>query len=106
MDLSFYAGDSKNLIVTVLDENNSPITLTGSSIKWVLISQNSIILSKTVSSGITITNAVQGQFKITLTTVDTKNLIGTYQHFVRVTTADGSSSIILTGTITVEESLI
>lgn len=106
MDITFYSGDSRNLIINVVDENNTPISLTGANIEWILINQGNTILSKSVSSGITINNDSVGQFTISLTTNDTRSLNGTYQHMARVTTEDGSSSVVLTGTITIEASLI
>jgi len=29
MDFEIYSGDSKNLLVTVTDENNNPVNITG-----------------------------------------------------------------------------
>lgn len=106
MDISFYSGDSRNLIISVIDENNTEIDLTGAAIEWVLINQGEIILSKSIGSGITINNASGGQFAIALTVNDTRKLLGTYPHMARVTTSNGNSSIVLTGTITIQASLI
>jgi hypothetical protein len=106
MDLAFYAGDSRNLIISVEDENNSPINLAGATIKWILSSQGNTILNKTNGKGITITNAANGQFEISIATCDTKDLSGNYDQAARVTTSSGESSIVLTGTITINESLL
>lgn len=107
MDITFYAGDSRNLIINVVDQDNNPVILIGATIKWVLVnSQGSSVISKSVGSGITINNASGGQFTISLSVNDTKGLSGNFQHIARVTTSDGSSSIVLTGTITVQPSLI
>lgn len=106
MNLSFYAGDSRNLIVTVVDQNGEIVPLTGATIKWILVSQDTIMLSKKTDSGITLSDPAMGQFTIALTASDTKTLNGTYQHMARVTTADGNSSIVLTGTVIVEGSLV
>jgi hypothetical protein len=106
MDLTFYTGDSRNLLITVVDQNDGVITITDAAIEWILISQGKTVLSKEVGAGITISNPTAGQFTISLTANDTRSLSGTYQHMTRVTTSDGNSSIVLTGTITVQESLI
>jgi len=106
MDLTLYAGDSRNLKISVTDENSVPINLTGATIKWILTDQGSVKLSKVISSGITISNPTQGEFTVLLTASNTKTLSGTYQQMVRVTTADGNSSIVMTGSITIKESLI
>ena len=106
MDLDFYAGDSRNLIINVTDENNTPINITGATIKWILSSQDNNILTKSNGKGITISNAAQGQFTISLTDSDTKSLLGNYEHAARVTTLSGESSIVLTGSIIINKSLL
>ena len=107
MDISIYSGDSRNLIINVVDQNNAIVPLTGASIEWILINNQGVpALSKSVGSGITITSASGGQFTVSITVGDTRSLNGSYQHMARVTTNDGNSSIVLTGTIAVEGSLI
>ncbi|RII32861.1 hypothetical protein D2A34_21950 [Clostridium chromiireducens] len=106
MDLSFYSGDSRNLIINVVDENNSSINLTGATVEWALINNDLVLIKKSINSGITISNATGGQFKIEITSSDTDNLSGNYRHLARVTTADGRSSIVISGTIKIEKSLI
>jgi len=106
MDITLYSGDSRNLIINVTDENNSSINLTGASIEWILTSSNSTILSKSVGAGIAINNPTNGQFTISISSANTRNLSGIYQHLVRVTTTDGNSSIVLTGNITITKALL
>lgn len=93
-------------MISVVDQNNVAVPLTGATIEWILIIQGTTILSKSVGSGITISNPTSGQFIIALTVNDTRALHGTYEHMARVTTIDGNSSIVVTGTITIQESLI
>ena len=106
MDISFYSGDSRNLIINVVDENNNPINLTESVIEWVLISNGLVLLKKSIDKGITLSKPAEGQFKIIIDSSDTDSLSGTYNHLARVTTTDGESSIVISGTILVEKSLI
>jgi len=106
VDISLYSGDSRNLIINVVDENSNVINLTNATIEWILINQNSTILSKSVGEGITITNPTNGQFKIEIAITETKNLAGDYEHMARVITANGDSSIVFTGKITIQPSLI
>ncbi|OPJ63674.1 hypothetical protein [Clostridium chromiireducens] len=107
MDISFYSGDSRNLVISVTDENNNAINLNSATIKWVLIdNKDSAILSKEVGNGIKITNPTSGQFTISVLAQDTKNLEGNYKHMARVTTSSGESSIVLTGSINIMKSLI
>jgi len=108
MDFEIYSGDSKNLLVTVTDENNNPVNITGAqSIVWALISGDKVILRKTLSSGeITIINGSGGIFKISIQAADTINLAGQYRHECRLVTADGASGLIFTGTVTVNKAYI
>jgi hypothetical protein len=107
MDLSLYAGDSRNIIINVVDQNNTVVPLFGATIEWVLAdNQGSILLTKQVGSGISIADSAKGQFVISITSNNTASLNGTYQHAARVTIPDGESSIVLAGTVTVAKGLI
>jgi len=107
MDFEIYSGDSKNLLVTVTDENNNPVNITGAqSIVWALISGDKVILRKTLSEGVMIINGPGGIFQISIAAADTAKLTGKYQHECRLVTADGMSGIIFTGTLTVNKAYI
>lgn len=106
MDLSLYSGDSRNLIISVTDENNTPVNLDNATIKWILSSQDNIVLTKSNGKGITISNASQGQFIIALAVSDTQDLNGNYVHAARVTTSNAESSIVLTGAVTITKALL
>lgn len=106
MDISFYSGDSRNFIISVVDENNMPIDLTGASIEWVLIENDLIKLKKKIGDGVTIVNAQEGRFKIEISSEDTGSLKGEYKQLARVSINDGSSSIVLDGIVKIEKSLI
>jgi iron uptake system EfeUOB component EfeO/EfeM len=108
-DFSMYAGDSRTLTVTVTDQNNNPVNLTNSTIKWVLINGNAVIKAKDNQAigGITITNATSGQFSITISAQDTAKLqAGTYQHEARLIDSNGNSAIIFTGNVTIIPSYV
>lgn len=83
-NFTMYQGDTLELEVTVTDptNNDAVVDLTNCSLTWVLYRQNQagVILTKTVGSGITITDASNGEFKITLDPSDTLNLYGLYRH--------------------------
>lgn len=107
MDFEIYSGDSKNLSVTVTDENNNPVNITGAqSIVWALISGDKVILRKTLSEGVMIINGPGGIFQISIAAADTAKLTGKYRHECRLVTADGMSGIIFTGTLTVNKAYI
>jgi hypothetical protein len=98
-DMTLYSCDNKNLIVNVVDQNNTPVVLTGATITWVLLKGTSIILTKTVGAGVTISSSTQ--FTAALLTSDTAPLSGVYQQQARVTLANGQSAMVLTGTVTI-----
>ena len=56
-----------------------------------------IILTKTTSSGITITNPTGGIFRITLSDTDTASLLGQYNHEGEFTDTIGNISTLFTG---------
>jgi hypothetical protein len=65
---------------TVTDQEGDAVNLTSATIKWAIRKnlQTTVALSKTTGSGISITNAAGGIFEVTLTDIDTENLIGGY----------------------------
>lgn len=107
-DFSLCKGDSRQITVTVKDQNGTVINLTGATIRWVLLNPARATLlykDNTPSKGITITDAVNGLCSIKIDTKDTQNLsAGSYSHEARVIDSNGNSSRVFKGTITVEDS--
>jgi len=95
-NFSMFAGESKEIIVSVTKENKSKLDLTGSSIKW---SFRNVI--KTETNGITINDPTNGEFTIYLSPIDTQNLKGIFSHEATVTDAIGNVSKVMTGTIAI-----
>ena len=85
MDINLYAGDSRNIVVNVVDENNAPINLYGATIEWVLVSGSSVILTKAIGSGIMLSDPANGGFTIPIMASETDSLMGIYTHEARVT---------------------
>lgn len=102
-NFAMFAGDDKTISVTVTDPNGDPVNLTSATIKWQAARSlgKASVISKTTSSGITITDAANGEFEVTLSDTDTDDLSGTYQHEAEVTFADGTKSTVLSGTMKV-----
>ncbi len=104
-DLTFYAGDSPNVLVTIYDANNNVINLTGAFLRYVLIQGTAIILTKTTTNGgIALTAPTAGQATIYFSTNDTTGLQGAYEHQLRLIDSAGNSAIVMTGTVTVDVS--
>lgn len=102
-NFTIFAGDSKNIIAKVLDENNLPADLTGCSIKWAL--KNSVdtienLILKTTPN----INIVGNEVHIKLVPDDTKNLVGTFYHECEVVDTAGDVSTIFTGMVIIKKS--
>jgi hypothetical protein len=106
-DFSMYAGDSKNIVITVTDDNGSPMNLLNATVKWALkkrVKSTENMIYKTTTDGITITDAQNGLIKISLLPINTSSLSGMYYHECEVTDQSGNVSTVTTGYITVKES--
>lgn len=98
--MNLYAGDTKIIEVTVT-ENNSPVDLTGASIKFGFDT-----VLKEVGSGITITDAVNGIFEVKLDPKDTQDLSGLKYYECEVTDNVGNVSTVLNGTLVITKSRV
>ena len=98
------AGDTKQLIITVKDANDSPVNISGATIEWKCARSlnKPTKIYKTTSSGITITNGPNGTFAVTLNAGDSSNLLGNYIHEARMTLS-GNISTVISGTMKVNK---
>ena len=98
------SGDIKFIKITVLTApGGSAVSLSGvTSIKWGLwpVEGGAQTLSKTLGSGVAVTNASAGEFTVTLTEADTSTLIGVYYWEARVNFS-GSAAVVQTGTLNI-----
>ncbi len=106
--IEFVSGDSKRLVVSVTDDNDTAVDLTGAVISWQLARSvyGSAEISKSVGSGIAITDAVNGEFTVTLDPLDTDALEGDFYHEAQVTDTLGDISTVFSGNITIIKDLI
>lgn len=72
------AGDTKYIVVSVVNDAGEPVVISGASIKWIIARKrnSSHLVTKTVGSGITITGA--SEFTVKLNPSDTLSLFGEY----------------------------
>jgi hypothetical protein len=107
-NLALHSGDSKILEVTVTDGTGAAVDLTGATIAWQLAKSpgESALVSKTIGSGIAVTDAVGGIFEITLDAADTAALSGRHYHEAEVTDTSGKVSTVLTGAVLIKPELI
>ncbi|QSG06391.1 hypothetical protein [Halapricum desulfuricans] len=108
-NITHYAGDSLTLRVTTKEEDGSRVDLTSTEIEWVLaesVSSTPDVVKGTSTGGITITDAVNGEFEIDLVPADTEALVGSYYHEAELRDAVGNEFTIFVGDITIKESAI
>jgi hypothetical protein len=106
-NFSMYAGDSKNITITVTNDDGTVLNLTNATVKWALkkrVKSTVNEIYKTTTDGIVITDSLNGVIKINVTPNDTTNLSGMYYHECEVTDQSGNVSTVTTGYITVKES--
>lgn len=105
-NVTMISGDDKVLTVTVVDEDNLPWNLTGCSVNYVVYKGGTgvIIITKTTTSGISLTNPVNGIMEISLIPSDTEDYTGYYLHECEITDTQGRISTIFTGKFTINDS--
>jgi len=89
-----------------LDEDGNPVNLTGNTMAMQMrkpLLANTTLANMTIGSGITVTNATLGQFKLSLTNAQTANLpIGTVVYDLEIRYANGTKERLLQGGIIVD----
>lgn len=103
-NFSMYSGETKSLPFTATNtEDGSPINLSGATIKWALkrALNTANAVYKDTTSGITVTDAANGVFTISLIPGDTQSLTGNYIHAAEVTDSSGNVSVVTVGTATI-----
>lgn len=100
-DLEMYAGDNQTIEFSVTDESGAALNITGASIEWVLWDGDTIVLRKTVGSGITITDGDGGLFEVVLAPADTYAVTPkAYKHGANVSIEAGAYITISSGVMT------
>lgn len=109
IDFTMFAGDSKVLVATAVDNAGEAVDITGAAITWAVARtvDDTAVLTKTSSpsAGIALSDPTAGEFEITLHEVDTDDLDGLYYHEAEMVLATDTSTV-LTGNMIVERTLI
>lgn len=106
-NFEIYQGDTKNIVVTVSNNDGTLMDITAVSIKWRLKIKNTISIDKTTTNGgISITDSVNGKFTIHLVPSDTTSITGNFYHEAEITDVLGNVSTIFTGVAKVIKSII
>ena len=104
-DFLMWSGDDKVITVTVYDNDDDVVDVTGATITWRL-SQNiesEALITKTVGDGIAISGHT---FILTLEPADTTSLSGRYYHEAEITDADGNVNTGMVGYATIKTDAI
>lgn len=103
-------GDTARFTVTVKDSAGAVVDLTGvTSIAWQIARSafaGSPDLSKSIGSGVTVTDAAGGVFQVELAPADTADLLGDFHHEAEVTDGAGDIATVFCGTLTFSKGLI
>jgi len=99
---SMFAGDTKYIVVPVVTPEGTPVTLTGTTIKWGAREIGGVtnVISKQTPT-ITIAGNV---ITIKLLPADTSALSGIYYHECEITDQQSNVSTIFAGTVTIYKS--
>lgn len=105
-NLSIYAGETRTLAVTVTDQDGAALDLTGADITY--IANLPTPITKTVGSGITVTDAAGGEFEIAFTQADTVSYDKQTraQHECKILTSGAEVLVAFTGALTISDSLV
>lgn len=95
------SGTTKVLRNTITDRNGAAVDLSGASIEFNLAKRenDAALLTLSIGSGVTITDAVNGQHDVELAPIDTAALVGSYYWQIEVTDSAGNVGISNRGTV-------
>ena len=103
-------GDTARLTVTVRDAAGAVVDLTGATaIAWQMARSAfaaSPTLSKSLGSGVTVTDAMNGVFQVALAPADSADLLGDFHHEAEVTDGAGDIATVFCGTLNFSKGLI
>lgn len=103
-DATFVQGDTQYFDVSVVDGSGNPVDLTNATIEYTLAHKDTTI-SKSPDSGITVTDAVNGEFEILLDPADTSDIKGVGAHQVEITDGDGDVATVFAGTVSIKSGI-
>ena len=107
-NFSMVSGDSKDIVVSVLDERDQVVPITGASATFILSMTEftAALVTKTVGSGIVITDGPGGVLTVSLLPADTEPLIGQHYFEIELIDSGGKESTIVVGHIDIAKNVI
>lgn len=118
-DLEIHRGDDRQITATVVDEAGVVVDITGAAITYVIVTQDADaaepqpkrgatpVVTKTVGSGIVITDAVNGAIRIDLGSGDTdgQKAPTTFYHEIQIQLG-GFATTVMFGNLTIKRDAI
>jgi len=98
-NVTVYQDTNRTLEVTVYDADGAPLPISGYYFNYVVYKPTTgqVVITKTVGSGITITDGDNGIFEVDLVPAELTPLLGQYNHECGSITPAGSDNVIFTG---------
>lgn len=106
MNFDMFSGNNKEIVITVYDKpNGSIVDISGATaVAWQLfraaITATTPVISKSLVSGVTLSNPTNGQFTVSLSASDTTGLSGKYYYEAELTDSGARRETVASGYIT------
>ena len=106
-DITVYQGDVVPVIFTITDSNNAVVDITAATFTWGLfkLATETPYVTKTLGSGLALSDAPNGKVQLNLVAVDTRDIQGDWRHELSMTLG-GVIEIVATGLLTVKVSSV
>ncbi len=107
-NFEMHSGDSKDIRVSVLDELDAVVDITGATAVFILSKNpySAAIVTKSSGSGIVITNGPGGILTVSLDPADTDALLGSFYYEIELTDALLKVSTIVVGQINIRADVV
>lgn len=107
-NFEMHSGDTKDILVSVLDELDAVVNITGATAVFILSNNpySAAIVTKSSGSGIVITDGPAGILTVSLDPADTAALAGSFYYEVELTDASGRVSTIVVGQINIRADVV
>jgi hypothetical protein len=110
-DFEIFAGDTRDIIVNIVDQDGAAVDLTNGAVSWSAATNDwpvntaAVVISKTSITAGEI-DLANGSFVVHLLSADTQGIAGNFYHEAQVTLSDGTIGTPLTGRLKIKSNLI
>lgn len=100
-DITIYQKENKSLIFTITNSDGTPKDMTSGSVKFVIVKDGVVKLTKIVGNGILINN---NKITVLIEQVDTSSMVGKFSYELRLVDIDNKSVVSAIGDILIKKS--